>query len=80
MILILLKGLILIIVNKILVENFYIELIYFILNLNYLLIAFLFILIYFYFWQINNIDNFIYLNFNYFILIKKINYLINCNK
>ena len=66
MILILLKGLILIIVNKILVENFYIELIYFILNLNYLLIAFLFILIYYYFWQINNIDNFIYLNFNYF--------------
>ena len=66
MILILLKGLILIIVNKILVENFYIELIYFILNLNYLLIAFLFILIYYYFWQINNIDNFIYLNFIYF--------------
>lgn len=66
MILILLKGLILIIVNKILVENFYIELIYFILNPNYLLIAFLFILIYYYFWQINNIDNFIYLNFIYF--------------
>ena len=66
MILILLKGLILIIVNKILVENFYIELIYNILNPNYLLIAFLFILIYYYFWQINNIDNFIYLNFNYF--------------
>ena len=71
MILILLKGLILIIVNKILVENFYIELIYFILNLNYLLIAFLFILIYYYFWQINNIDNFIYLNFNYFIINNK---------